>query len=77
MQRSQRITKPNSRYDPNIYLLASFPKKNKHTIIPKHHVTIDPIDEQNGTVRSSGFVQPVRIIAEGKSIFISSIFRVR
>ncbi|CAF1137226.1 unnamed protein product [Rotaria sordida] len=65
MQRPQRIRKPNSRYDPNLYVLASFPKKNKYTIIPKHHVTIDAIDEQNGTVRSSGFVQPVRIIAEG------------
>ncbi|CAF1621757.1 unnamed protein product [Rotaria magnacalcarata] len=32
---------------------------------PNLHVTIDAIDEQNGTVRSSGFVQPVRIIAEG------------
>jgi hypothetical protein len=28
-------------------------------------VTIDVIDEQNGTIRSSGFEQPVRIIAEG------------
>ncbi|CAF1526050.1 unnamed protein product [Rotaria sp. Silwood1] len=65
MQRPQRIRKPNSRYDPNFYVLASFPKKNKHTIIPKHQVTIDVIDTQNGTVRSSGFVQPVRIIAEG------------
>ncbi|CAF5052576.1 unnamed protein product, partial [Rotaria magnacalcarata] len=42
-----------------------FQKENKHTIISKHQVTIDAIDEQNGTVRSSGFVQPVRIIAEG------------
>ncbi|CAF5224265.1 unnamed protein product, partial [Rotaria magnacalcarata] len=32
---------------------------------PNLYVTIDAIDEQNGTVRSSGFVQPVRIIAEG------------
>ncbi len=54
------------RYDPNIYVLASFPKKNKHTILPKHQVTIDAIDEKNGVVKSSGFPQPVRIIAEGE-----------
>ncbi|CAF4508112.1 unnamed protein product [Rotaria socialis] len=45
-----------------------FQKKNKHSIIAKHQVTIDTIDEQNGTVRSSGFVQPVRIIAEGSCV---------
>ncbi|CAF4128058.1 unnamed protein product [Rotaria magnacalcarata] len=65
MERSTRIRKPNMRYDPSIYVLASFPKKKKHTIIPKHQVTIDVIDAQNGSIRSSGFVQPVRIIAEG------------
>ncbi len=65
MERPKRIRKPNMRYDPNVYVLASFPKKKKHTIIPKHQVTIDVIDEQNGTIRSSGFEQPVRIIAEG------------
>jgi len=67
MERPQRIRKPNSRYDPNIYILASF---------PKHQVTIDPIKEQNGTVRSSGFVQPVGIIAEGKLIFIFSTLKI-
>jgi hypothetical protein len=66
MERPRRVRKPNMNYDPNIYVLASFPKKNKHTIIPRHQVTIDPIDEQNGSVRSSGFRQSVRIIAEGK-----------
>ena len=69
MQRPQRIRKPNPLYNPSLYVLASFPKKNKRTIIPKHQVTIDAIDEQNGTVRSSGFVQPMGIIAEGKLIF--------
>ncbi|CAF3293093.1 unnamed protein product [Rotaria socialis] len=53
------------RYDLSVYVLASFSKKNKHTIIPKHHVTIDAIDEHNGTLKSSGFIQSVRIIAEG------------
>ncbi|CAF3822140.1 unnamed protein product, partial [Rotaria magnacalcarata] len=38
--------------------------KKKHAIIPKHQVIIDVTDEQNGSIRSSGFVQPVRIIAE-------------
>ncbi|CAF4261334.1 unnamed protein product, partial [Rotaria magnacalcarata] len=47
---------------------ASFSKQNKHSIIAKHQVTIDTIDEQNGTVRSSGFVQPVRMIAEGSRV---------
>ncbi|CAF4553146.1 unnamed protein product, partial [Rotaria socialis] len=65
MERPTRIRKPNVRYDPSIYVLASFPKKKKHAIIPKHQVTIDVIDEQNGSIRSSGFAQPVRIIAEG------------
>ncbi|CAF2206233.1 unnamed protein product, partial [Rotaria magnacalcarata] len=64
-ERPTRIRKPNVRYDPSIYVLASFPKKKKHAIIPKHQVTIDVIDEQNGSIRSSDFVQPVRIIAEG------------
>jgi hypothetical protein len=70
MERSKRIRKPNMRYDPNIYVLASFPKKKKHTVIPKHQVVIDAIDEHNGTIKSSGFAQPVRIIAEGK-IFLN------
>lgn len=65
MDREKRLRKHNSQYDPSIYILASFPKKNKHTIIPRHQVTIDIIDDHNGTIRSSGFVQPVRIIAEG------------
>ncbi|CAF4412262.1 unnamed protein product, partial [Rotaria magnacalcarata] len=52
-------------YDPNIYVLASFPKRNKHAVIPKHQVTIDSIDENNGTIRSSGFIQSIRIIGEG------------
>jgi hypothetical protein len=73
MERPKRIRKPNMRYDPRIFVLASFPKKNKHTVIPKHQVTFDVIDEQNGTVRSSGFVQPVRIIAEGKSSCILTV----
>ncbi|CAF4355955.1 unnamed protein product, partial [Rotaria magnacalcarata] len=64
MERTARIRKPTLRYDPSVYVLASFPKKNKHTIIPKHHVTIDAIDEHNGTLKSSGFIQSVRIIAE-------------
>lgn len=65
MNREKRIRKPILRYDPSIYILASFPKKNKHTIIPKHQVTIDAIDGNNGTIKSSGFTQPIRIIAEG------------
>ncbi|CAF4259510.1 unnamed protein product, partial [Rotaria magnacalcarata] len=65
MERTARIRKPILRYDPSVYVLASFPKKNKHTIIPKHHVTIDAIDAHNGTLKSSGFIQSVRIIAEG------------
>lgn len=66
MDRPKRLRKPSSRYEPSIYVLASFPKTNKHAIIPKHQVTIDPIDESNGTIRSSGFIQPFRIIAECK-----------
>ncbi|CAF4674742.1 unnamed protein product [Rotaria socialis] len=65
MERPTRIRKPNVRYDPSMYVLASFSKKKKHAIIPKHQVTIDVIDEQNGSIRSFGFVPPVRIIAEG------------
>ncbi|CAM2727607.1 unnamed protein product [Rotaria socialis] len=52
-------------YQTPMYVLASFSKKKKHAIIPKHQVTIDVIDEQNGSIRSFGFVPPVRIIAEG------------
>ncbi len=66
MDRSRRIKKSNTRYDSSVYVLASFPKKNKHTIIPKHQMTIDAIDEQNGTLRSSGFIQLIRIIVEGE-----------
>lgn len=73
MERPKRIRKPNMRYDPNIYVLASFPKKNKHTILPKHRVTIDVIDKNCGTVKSSGFTQSVRIIEEGKIFFNSFI----
>ncbi|CAF1338609.1 unnamed protein product [Rotaria magnacalcarata] len=65
MDRPKRIRKPLSRYDPNIYVLASFPKRNKHAVIPKHQVTIDSIDENNGTIRSSDFIQSIRIIGEG------------
>ncbi|CAF1508517.1 unnamed protein product [Adineta ricciae] len=65
MERPKRLIKPNSHYDPNIYVLASFSKKNKHTILPKHRVIIDAIDEQCGTVKSSGFLQSIRIIQEG------------
>ena len=65
MDREKRLRKHNSQDDPSIYILASFPKKNKHTIIPRHQVTIDIIDDHNGTIRSSGFFQPVRIITEG------------
>ncbi|CAM4963945.1 unnamed protein product [Rotaria socialis] len=65
MEWPTRIRKPNVRYDPSMYVLASFSKKKKHAIIPKHQVTIDVIDEQNGSIRSFGFVPPVRIIAEG------------
>ncbi len=73
MNRPERTRKPNMRYDPSLYVLASFPKKNKHTIIPKHQVTIDAVNDQNGTLRSSGFIQPVRIIAEGTIFSNSSI----
>ncbi|CAF2143420.1 unnamed protein product [Rotaria magnacalcarata] len=65
MDRPKRIRKPLSRYDPNIYVLASFPKRNKHGVIPKHQVAIDSIDENNGTIRPSGFIQSIRIIGEG------------
>lgn len=73
MERPRRITRPNTRYNPATYVLASFPKKNKHAILPKHQVTVDVIDEQNGTVRSSGFKQPFRIIAEGELISLSIV----
>jgi hypothetical protein len=72
MERPKRVRKPNVLYDPSVYVLTSFPKKNKHTIIPKHQVTIDAVDEQNGTIRSSGFIQSIRIIGEGKLFSIFS-----
>ena len=66
MERPQRIRKPNIRYDPNVYVLASFPKKNKHTV--------DPIDEHNGVARSSGFAQLILILAEDELFFTLSMF---
>jgi hypothetical protein len=56
------MRKPNMRYDPNIYVFASFPENNNQTVILKHQVVVDVIDEHNGTIKSSGFSQPVRIL---------------
>ncbi|CAF1259475.1 unnamed protein product [Rotaria sordida] len=64
MEGTKRIRKPALCYDPSAYVLAPFLRKKKHTIIPKHQVTIDTIDKNNENIKSFGFIQPVHIIAE-------------
>ncbi|CAF1199852.1 unnamed protein product [Rotaria sordida] len=55
----------NKRYDEQDYVLVSFPKLNKHSIVPVASVTIDPLDKQNGSIKTFGSRKNLRIIGSG------------
>jgi len=54
------------RYDEQDYVLVSFPQLNKHSIVPAVSVNIDPLDKQNGSIKTFGSRKNLRIIGSGK-----------
>ena len=44
----------NKRYDEQEYLLVSFQHLKKHSVVPMGSVTIDPLDQQNGSIKTFG-----------------------
>ena len=55
----------NKRYDENEYVLVSFPHANKHSIVPSASIDIDPLDKQNGSIKTFGTRKNLRIVANG------------
>lgn len=67
----------NKRYDETEYLLVSFPHLQKHGIVSCNSVDRDPLDKQNGSIKTFGTRKNFRIIGEGKinSVsFLSNFF---
>jgi hypothetical protein len=56
----------NRRYDEQDYVLVSFPNVNKHSVVPAASVNIDPLDKQNGSIKTFGSKKNLRIISSGK-----------
>ena len=56
----------NKYYDEREYVLVSFPHRNKHSIIPCNSIDRDPLDKQNGSIKTFGTRKNFRIIAEGR-----------
>ncbi|CAF1553491.1 unnamed protein product [Didymodactylos carnosus] len=64
--RSKRSTAgKNSKYDERNYMLVSFPKLKKHAMVPSLLVNVDPLDKQNGNIKTNGTRKPLRIICAG------------
>ncbi|CAF5178310.1 unnamed protein product, partial [Rotaria magnacalcarata] len=53
------------RYDEQEYVLVSFPQLNKHSIVPAVSVNIDPLNKQNGSIKTFGSRKNFRIIGSG------------
>ena len=56
----------NKRYNEQEYLLVSFPQLSKHSIVPAASVNVDPLDKQNGSIKTFGSRKNLRIISTGK-----------
>ena len=56
----------NKRYDEREYVLVSFPNLNKHSVVPAASVNIDPLDKQNGSIKTFGSIKNLRIIGSGR-----------
>lgn len=56
----------NKRYDEQEYVLVSFPQLNKHGIVPAASIDIDPLDKQNGSIKTFGSRKNLRIVGSGK-----------
>ncbi|CAF3940111.1 unnamed protein product, partial [Rotaria sp. Silwood1] len=64
--RARRSTaRINKRYDEQDYVLVSFPQLNKHSIVPAASVNIDPLDKQNGSIKTFVSRKYLRIIGSG------------
>jgi hypothetical protein len=61
------------RYDEQDYVLVSFPHVNKHSILPVASINVDPLDKQNGCIKTFGSRKNLRIISSGK-FFIGYLF---
>lgn len=55
----------NKRYDEQEYVLVSFPQLNKHSIVPAASIDVDPLDEQNGSIKTFGSRKNLRIVTSG------------
>ncbi|CAF1397047.1 unnamed protein product [Adineta steineri] len=55
----------NKRYDEQDYVLVSFPQLNKHSIVPAVSINVDPLDKQNGSIKTFGSRKNLRIISNG------------
>ena len=55
----------NRRYDEQEYVLVSFPQLNKHSILPSASVNVDPLNKQNGSIKTFGTRKNLRIIGSG------------
>ena len=55
----------NKRYNDKEYVLVSFPHANKHSVIPCHSIDRDPLEKQNGSIKTFGTRKNFRIVAEG------------
>lgn len=73
----------NKRYNEKEYVLVSFPHLNKHSIVSCTSIDRDPLDKQNGSIKTFGTRKNFRIIAEGMINSVSSpstlilIFRIQ
>ncbi|CAF3381159.1 unnamed protein product, partial [Rotaria socialis] len=55
----------NKRFDEQEYVLVSFPQWNKHSIVPSVSIDIDPLDKQNGSIKTFGSRKNLRIVSTG------------
>ncbi|CAF4418386.1 unnamed protein product [Rotaria magnacalcarata] len=55
----------NKRFDEQDYVLVSFPQWNKHSIVPSVSIDIDPLDKQNGSIKTFGSRKNLRIVSTG------------
>ena len=56
----------NKRYDEQGYILISFPQLSKHSIVPAASIDVDPLDKQNGSIKTFESRKNFRIVNSGR-----------
>lgn len=57
----------NKKYGEHEYVLVSFPQLNKHSVLSRKSIDVDPLDEGNGTIKTFGSRKQLKIIGSGKN----------